>query len=136
MGLTIHYRLQCPGQRPGIADARRLLGQLRQKALDLPFENVGEIAELQGDAADFNRNRDWLLVQAAGNVTSPEGIYVKVPPLKLVAFTTEPGAGCEAANFGLCLFPKTVQSTCHAVRTNLPAWSWRSFCKTQYASNP
>jgi len=45
MGLTIHYQLAATGDE---AHARQLVHELRQAALDLPFERVGEIAELRG----------------------------------------------------------------------------------------
>jgi hypothetical protein len=34
--------------------------------------------------------------------------HLDVRPLHVIAFETEPGDGCEAANFGLCLFPGEV----------------------------
>jgi hypothetical protein len=42
MSLTIHYQLATTGDE---AHARKLVQQLRQAALDLPFLYVGEIAE-------------------------------------------------------------------------------------------
>jgi hypothetical protein len=44
MGLTIHYQLAVTGDE---AHARKLVEQLRQVALDLPFERVGEIVEFR-----------------------------------------------------------------------------------------
>ena len=37
---------------------------------------------------------------------------------------------------GLAVYPKTMEVDGKRVRTNLSQWSWSSFCKTQYASNP
>jgi hypothetical protein len=66
-----------------------------------------------------------------------------VPPRRLIAFGTSPGAGCEEANFGLCRYPATLQITTDTGRSQrIPTgvkageWVWSSFCKTQYASNP
>jgi hypothetical protein len=42
--LTIHYRLATTGDD---AHARKLVQQLRQAALDLPFQHVGEIVEFR-----------------------------------------------------------------------------------------
>src|SRR5206468_1147437 len=49
--------------------------------------------------------------------------------------------GCEPANFGYCRVPAHIEVTApgglvrrHA--TGLDGWSWSSFCKTQYASDP
>jgi hypothetical protein len=44
MGLTIHYQLATAGDE---AHARKLVQQLRQAALDLPFQHVGEIVEFR-----------------------------------------------------------------------------------------
>lgn len=53
MGLTIYYSLHSASRTP--AKARQLVGQLRQKALDLPFKEVGEIVEVNGDTADLDK---------------------------------------------------------------------------------
>jgi hypothetical protein len=143
MGLTIQYQLR--SQASHVEDARRLVGQLRQKAMDLPFRSVGDLLDLSGDACDYERrDRDdphlWLLIQANQPIQRDHFMY-HVPPKRLIAFSTSPGEGSEPANFGLCLYPRTVEG--HAqhgikrVQTGLPSgWSWQSFCKTQYASNP
>lgn len=142
MGLTIHYRLQA--NTPSPTKARQLLEALRKKALDLPFKEVGEIIDFDGEAADHGRidkddeNR-WLLIQAGQYVNLDERHY-HVPPQRLIAFSTWPGQGCEPANFRLGIYPKTIEieerGRKKKVRTNLGDWSWSSFCKTQYASNP
>jgi len=146
MGLTIHYSLQA--NVTTAKEARHLLGQLRQKALDLPFKEVGEVVEFDGDAASFeNCDRDnphrWLLIQAEGS--APRGnTHYRVMPKQLVAFSTWPGEGAEEANFGLAVYPKTIMVEDRdrwphrrkRLRTGLEPWSWSSFCKTQYASNP
>lgn len=138
MGLTIHYQLQSQVSSP--ANARQLVEQLRQKALDLPFKEVGEIVEVSGDAADFGKldqddpNR-WLLIQA-GQYIERDGRHYSISPTQVIAFSTSPGDGSENANFGLAVYPKTIEVGGKKVRTNLGNWSWSSFCKTQYASNP
>jgi hypothetical protein len=73
MGLTIHYELAATGDE---AHARKLVQQLRQAALDLPFQHVGEIVELQGDQCDWKRRADddpfrWLLIQARTDISLP-----------------------------------------------------------------
>jgi hypothetical protein len=58
-------------------------------------------------------------------------------PTHVIAFRTWPGEGCEAANFGLCRYPaEVVTADGRRIPTDLPGWTWQSFCKTQYASNP
>ena len=138
MGLTIHYQLQSTSRSP--AKTRQLVAQLRQKALDLPFKGVGEIIDLDGDQADIDKlpkkdpNR-WLLIQAGRYVEKGERHY-RVNPTQVIAFSTDPGEGSEPANFGLAVYPKTIEVEGKKVRTGLSNWSWSSFCKTQYASNP
>ena len=138
MGLTIHYQLQSASRSP--MKARQVLEQLRQKALDLPFHQVGEIIEVSGVAADFDTlDQDdplrWLLIQA-GQHLERDGRHYRVTPQQVMAFSTWPGEGCEQANFGLAIYPKTIEVDGKRLRTNLADWSWGSFCKTQYASNP
>jgi hypothetical protein len=67
MGLTIHYQLTTT--RGDEAHTRQLVQQLRQAALDLPFQHVGEIVEFRGDQCDYKQRADndphrWLLIQA------------------------------------------------------------------------
>ena len=146
MGLTIHYRFQMNGR--SVRDTRRLVEQLRQRALDLPFKEVGEIIDVSGDAADFQKvaaddPHRWLLIQSQHDVRRGRYSY-GIPPKRVIAFSTFPGDGCEPANFGLCLFPGVIEVEDHDVwphrkrrlRTGAKGRTWASFCKTQYASNP
>jgi len=56
--------------------------------------------------------------------------------MRAVAFSAWPGEGCEVANFGLAIYPETTETETGRQATGLSGWSWESFCKTQYASNP
>src|SRR5947209_802403 len=139
MGLTIHYSLKATGS---IEDARRLVEQLHQKAQDLPFKKIGKLLELSGPPCNFEqRERDdpdrWLLTQAR-QMIEQDGYTYHVCPTRLIAFSTWPGVGSEPANFGLAKYPGTISShEGKAIATGLGSdWSWASFCKTQYASNP
>lgn len=142
MGLTIHYQLKSATRSAN--QLRRLMEQLRQRALDLPFKEVGEVVELSGDACDFNscggdNPLRWLLVQAGQYVVDGDSHY-SVIPKHVIAFSTWPGNGCEAANFGLAVYPGTIDirdyrlGRSRKLRTGLRGWCWSSFCKTQYAS--
>lgn len=142
MGLTIHYELHSASR--SVRNARRLVEQLRQAALDLPFKEVGQVVEFVGDDANFdNADRGnencWLLIQAAQSIHKDDRFY-QVPPRHVIAFSTWPGDGSEPANFGLALYPATIDVAngflTRRMRTMLSGWSWSSFCKTQYASNP
>jgi hypothetical protein len=73
MGLTVHYQLATTGDD---SHARKLVQQLRQAALDLPFQHVGEIVELRGDQCDYRQRADndphrWLLIQAGAFIALP-----------------------------------------------------------------
>jgi hypothetical protein len=55
----------------------------------------------------------------------------------VLAFGTAPGDGCEQANFGLCQYACEASHPEFGKRqTKLEGWSWHSFCKTHYASDP
>ena len=56
MGLTIHYQLATTTGDE--AHSRKLVQQLRQAALDLPFQRVGEIVEFQGHECDWKQRAD------------------------------------------------------------------------------
>lgn len=138
MGLTIHYQLHSTTRSR--SKAKRLVEQLRQKALDLPFKEVGEVVEVSGGDADSDLlNPDdpnrWLLIQAGQNLFRDDK-HFRIAPFSVIAFSTSPGDGAEDANFGLATYPKTIEIEGKRCRTNLGNWSWLSFCKTQYASNP
>ena len=142
MGLTVHYSLALNTR--SATKARQVVEQLRQRALDLPLKTVGEIIDLSGDAADFQKlpNKHphrWLLIQCSHHVQHGEYGY-SVPPARVIAFGTLPGDGCEQANFGLCLYPATIEvehdGIKRRIRTGAKGWCWGSFCKTQYASDP
>lgn len=144
MGLTIHYALEM--QKGGPERARRLLNQLRERARRLPFQEVGALVELAGEEAHFENHRrgdpqTWLLIQAEESVVE-QPYHYRVKPQRVIAFSTIPGEGSEPANFGLALYPKSIlvdegrMRARRRLRTGLTGWSWSSFCKTQYASNP
>ena len=142
MGLTIHYKLQSDVRTA--KQARQLVEQLRKKALDLPFAEVGAVVELKGNACDYhtydgNNSLRWLAIQAEQHVER-ESNYYRVKPKHVIAFTADPGEDCEPANFGLCLYPATIfvpdprtGLNCR-LRTELNGWCWSSFCKSQYAT--
>jgi hypothetical protein len=118
--------------------------QLRKRASDLPFAEVGAVVELKGRNCDHrnyqgNDELRWLVIQA-GQYVEHGGVHYQVKPKHLVAFSTYPGEGCEEANFGLALYPPAVfprdaiTGRGHKVDTGLKGWCWSSFCKTEYAS--
>ena len=50
--------------------ARQVVQQLRQRALDLPFKQVGELIELTGKDCDFNQRPDDDLVRREVKIVS------------------------------------------------------------------
>ena len=131
MGLTLHYELAAPACPA--AKARSLVEALRKHAQSLPFQSVLEIIELKRDECQFRRGdredpHAWLKVQTIRFDIEEKGDLIRstseCTPIHIIAFTVDPAEGSENANFGLCKYPKA------------KGWSWASFCKTQYASNP
>jgi hypothetical protein len=131
MGLTLHYRLSSPSQPT--SKVRSLLQSLRTHALSLPFLSVSNLIELEGEDCLFDpSNREaphaWLNIQTTRFLMHEKGDVITAAgefhPIHIIAFTVDPAEGSEQANFGLCRYPGSA------------GWSWSSFCKTQYASNP
>jgi len=123
MGLTIHYSLKSK-----LEDAEQVklaVHQMRQLAMDLPFEEVGELVDLKGKECDTEARRQelqtneetkdeslfWLLIQAGQSVRCPwnKRISRTIHPTRIIAFNTWPGHGCESANIGLCLYPSEIE---------------------------
>jgi hypothetical protein len=140
VGLTIHWRLKarCSEER-----AHQLISLLRETALDLPFAKVGEVVDLKDQDCDWERRDQhdpirWALIQVTEVLelmrrkTGPSSyscIERQVAPVRMISFVTHPGDGCEAANFGLCRYPQTIETAeCGTVRTKLGGWRWGSFC--------
>jgi len=157
MGLTIHYTLSLPSKTP-ISLIREKLSALRQRCLDLPFEHVSDLLEFSGKYCNYDGTDDpsvrWFLIQAGEHVyydfeargnpqalKQPDnGSYaIKAIPSRIFGFTAQPGFGCEPANIGLRLMPKTVEvPKSDGSKGKLKVsggWRWSSFCKTQYAGD-
>ncbi len=132
----MHYGLHSAADSS--AAAKRIVAQLRRRALELPFETVGPIEEIVAvrgrSPCDDDAPPLWL--DSIEMLIRGEDAY-DVPPKRGFAFFINPGPGCESASFGLAEYPKTITlpDGRHA-RTGMSGWSWRSFCKTQYVSNP
>lgn len=155
MGLTVQYSLRSRVRSP--TRAREQVSQLRQRALDLPFESVSDVVEFTGDDCKFepldtNDRHRWLKIQSGiyveERISETSGRVSSVPANHIIAFTTRPGRGCEPANFGLCRYPPCLElkderyvyrkgfvTVTRKLPTNRHGWCWGSFCKTQYASD-
>jgi hypothetical protein len=135
MGLTINYEFEA---KLGAGGVRELIETLQTEAAQLDFADVGEVQEFQDEACEDGDPDDphrWLKIQAGRYITRGED-YFTIVPVHIIAFATLPGPGSEAANFGLCRYPETIAAPDEELQTGLSGWSWSSFCKTQYASNP
>jgi hypothetical protein len=122
MGLTIHYTLKTKDQ-----DARQveeIVHRMRQLALDLPFEQVGDIVNLTGKQCDTEARRKelqngeekneclfWLMIQAGQSVQCPWNKHISrtINPTRIIAFDAFPGPGSEPANFGLCQYAAEIE---------------------------
>lgn len=140
MGLTIHYKLST--ERTKVEEIRSAVQEMRQLALRLPFQEVGEILEFKDDECQYEDREDehrWMKIQAGHYITRGDR-HFHVLPVHIIAFTTVPGDGSEPANIGLCRYPVSTHLEAAGRRqrlcTELHGWSWGSFCKTQYASDP
>jgi len=148
MGLTIHYSLKAGGSE---SKARKLVHLLHQAAQDLPFTSVGEVVDLKGALADERLcppghpltnllfgGCEWLEYDRRS--IGPDSFTCRtaqIHPKHLIGFQTLLGEGCESGRFGLCRYPAFVEvGLSRRIRTGLGGWRWKSFCKTQYASNP
>ncbi|MGI8979062.1 MAG: hypothetical protein ACR2FY_07540 [Pirellulaceae bacterium] len=140
MGLTLHFTLKAPAATSAM-EARCLIEKLQATAKELPFRLVTEVFELTGDACEFEHGRRdvpiTLLLHGSRYLKQGEEDWISVTPTHLIGFFVAVGEGCEPADFGLALYPEFVTAPDgERMETGLTGWSWQSFCKTQYASNP
>ena len=145
MGLTIHWSFQGPQKK---SEATAIIEKLRQRAMDLPFESVGEIVRFKGNAAQFDNDPPdgeyrWLKIQARECIwNKARTIGWDCPACEIVGFQILAAPGSEPMEIYLATYPKTIliederTKMPKRLRTNLSAWSGGGFCKTQYASRP
>lgn len=122
MGLTIHYGLT--SRTHSATRAKALVEQMRQLALDLPFESVDDqVRHLGPDVCqrplDDLRSDETLssvVWDTCQRVSIPwhrkQSARVMVQPLEIFSFDTIPGPGSEWASFGLARYPAEVDVTC------------------------
>jgi hypothetical protein len=134
MGLTIHYTLGLDTN--SARRVRHVLEQLRRRALELPFEEVGPLVDVSFDAKGRSQGEDARALQEAGLELSLPLEDAGVPPERLIGFSTMPGPGSEPADFTLYHYPAFVVRGRKKVPTGLEGWIGEHGCKTQYASNP
>ncbi len=144
MGLTIHWSFQGP---PLKADAKAVIEKMWQRALDLPFESVREIAELQGPETHFERQQDdefaWLKMISEQLVWNRDlSLGGRCPADELVGFVIDVAPGAEPMGVYLADYPTMIlvdderTGEPRELPTDLVSWCGSGFCKTQYSSHP
>jgi hypothetical protein len=121
VGLTIHYSLT--SKTRSTERAKALVEQMRQLALDLPFESVDDKARHLGSDVcqrplDDLRPDETLFATVLDGCKHADVPWhrkqrasVTVQPLEAVSFWTVPGPGSEWASFGLARYPAEVEVT-------------------------
>ncbi len=99
-----------------ISEVRRLVGLLRQKAIDLNWLPVGDVVHLTDqECSDGERLPGHFLLIAAGDTV--------LAPHKVVFFEATP-PGDESRPFGLAAYAGYMESSSEVVPTHLPGWQW------------
>jgi hypothetical protein len=124
MGLTIHYDMKVSGKK----DILPLVKQMRSFAMDLPFEEVGEVHQVHQNEMPDNRSEayhshilgskfikeitiPWTHVvhhYSKGSSTS-KSHSTPVKAEQVVGFNVWPGDGSESFTINLARFPKTTE---------------------------
>jgi hypothetical protein len=145
MGLTIYWDWQGPESSQ---ESESIIEKLRARAMDLPFESVGEIVHFTGEDARFDRTRAnddfrWFKLQAQRSHWNRERtVGWECPATEIVGFEINVASGSEWMSVFLAMYPKTILVTDQEsgrpkrIRTELHGWSGKGFTKTQYASDP
>lgn len=129
MGLALSYRFNLDGA--SISQAREKVAALHRWASNLPFLQVGELIELEGNDCLFKQPDPHILLKVcaltpdeiAKNLLNDTG---ETKCYYLIGFNTLPGKGCAEAAFGLAT---------SMADGDKKDWRWQAFCKTQYANN-
>jgi len=149
MGLTIHYSIDAGDAYR--ASALALAEEMRQLALDLPFDRVDEhMSHLSPEECagglDRYRGKDEerfnLVLASTTSVKLTSRSSFRVCPDEVIGFFVHPAPGSELAFIGLARYPVTIEVPDSegghptVVKVNRAGWQLRSFSKTQYASDP
>ena len=129
MGVTIHYSLRLDTRSTAKAErtVRALHASITRFAARRGLGAPGPIRPLTAGAPHAER-----YVAVRGRQLEPRLLWVA--PLEGWRFTVEIGEGCETATFGLARYPAFVTDGPRRRRTGFGgAWTFQSFCKTQYA---
>lgn len=159
MGLTIYYGMKAKIDADA---ARKVVARMQQRISKLHWDEVSEVFEIdppdgkyvfkEGEGDGYKPGTQYL----ARKRDDGEEEVVSVPPLHVMFFAAHI-EGAETASFGLASHPPVVVHRADVIErdedghktvrmnageaiempTRLRGWySWRNFCKTQYAANP
>jgi hypothetical protein len=99
-----------------IAEARRVVEQLREKAIDLKWLPLAGIVHLTDqECGDADRLPGKFLLIAAGDTV--------LAPHEVVFFEATP-PGDEPRPFGLVAYPSHMEGSSQVVPTHLAGWQW------------
>ena len=143
MGLTIHWTFKGPKTK---TEAKAIIEKMRQRAMDLPFASVGEIAQFKGENAQFDRDDPERALPVAENpgprdrLEQGRQVGWDCPAKEIIGFQILVAPGSEPMEVFLATYPRTItvkdeRGRQKRLRTNRHDWSGEAFCKTQYASN-
>lgn len=97
------------------AEARRVVERLRQKAIDLKWQQVGDVVHLADQACnDADLPGKFLLIAAGDTVLAPHEVFFfeATPP------------GDELRPFGLAAYPTHMEGDSRVIPTPLDGWQW------------
>jgi hypothetical protein len=106
-----------------LGDARRIVEQLRAKAVELGWEPVGELLHLTDEAVlhDDRLPKRHLLIAGGESILTPSEVvfFLAAPP------------GDEPQPIGLAAYPRFTEGQVETTPTHLGAWSWVGVVRTQ-----
>jgi hypothetical protein len=106
-----------------LGDARRIVEELRRKAVELGWEPVGELLHLSDEAVlqDDRLPKRHLLIAAGESVLTPSEVvfFLATPP------------GDESQAFGLAEYPRFIEGQVEVTPTHLGSWSWVGVVRAQ-----
>ena len=134
MGLSIHYELQSDACRA--CKARRLVEELRHRAIDIRRYWVRNVVDWKGDDCGCKAHRTARWKRLAAQATrwvERKGVRISVRPERMIGFPLVLGEGAEQATFALAMYPESItdEETGLVLPTRLHGWCWKASCQTR-----
>jgi len=120
MGITIHFNMKSRAKRK--ERIARLIGEMKEVALDFPFDYVGDIEHY----TRHNRDPNKRISEDSTNMGNKYSmcLHIDIPwakrhgrmstsvtPIECYMFLVDPGEGCETFNVGLARYPERITVT-------------------------